>query len=436
MHPLAHIGIRLAAVVVVSWVGVYGYNYWKNKPVEKESKAKQEQRGKKKRSPGSRKNKIPKARIKGLKTEVVDFEPVDYQVEIRSQGIVKAVNVTSMTPQVSGRVIYISEQFQDGTFVNDGDVLIKIDPADYKTAIAAAEASLARSEANLAQEKARGEQALRNWQDIGFKEKPNDLVLRKPQLREAQANVKSATAALARAQRNLKKCEVIAPFSGIIRNRLVGLGTSVTANTKLGEILSTDFAEIHLPLTASQRDQLTDNPKPQISLLSAIQKNTGKEWKGKIVRELGEMDLASREHTLIARVEDPFNLKKTHKIPLRFNQPVIAKIPGNTFANVCVIDRSHVYGIRDIITVEQGKIRHMKVEPIWEDEKSIIVRADSIPSDRQLATSQISFAAEGAKVTVIDEQGYPVEQKKSETEAANPNKESKTVQKDGQASQS
>ena len=78
-------------------------------------------------------------------------------------------------------------------FSRKGRPFLVLDPTDFQTAKTAALARLARAEASLAQEDARAKQALLDWNDLGYTEPPTDLVLRKPQLKEAKANVKGCS---------------------------------------------------------------------------------------------------------------------------------------------------------------------------------------------------------------------------------------------------
>ena len=154
-----------------------------------------------------------------LKTEKVVLNPSTYGIVIDSQGAVRAQQETTITPLVSGTVMVIQHTFEDGAIFKKGDVLLELDPADLKTAVFASQSRLARAEAALIQEQARAKQARRNWQDIGYEEEPSPLVLRVPQLREAEANVSAAQADLEQSQRNLDRAKVRAPFDGRVKAR-------------------------------------------------------------------------------------------------------------------------------------------------------------------------------------------------------------------------
>jgi len=301
--------IPIIVIALATWLG------WKHlsQPLEKDKK-------KSAKNNHNQKHSAPKAtststktdkpvkktnkKRKGQQTTAEILTPVDFPVELITQGTVKTKTSATLNALVSGRVIHISPKFQ---------VLAMLDPSDYETQVITSSASLARAEAALIQEKARAAQALRNWKDIGFDEEPNDLVLRKPQLREAEANVAAQQASLDRAKRNLERTSIKAPINGRVRSRIVGPGQSVGASTNLGEIYATDSAEIRLPLSSVQLEQITINEQGEqsipVTLTDAINSNNTTIWKANIKHVEGELDESSRELFVIAHIEDPFGIK-------------------------------------------------------------------------------------------------------------------------------
>jgi len=275
-------------------------NIFSNKEEEKASK---KNKGQNKRRRSSSKGVI-------IKTKVMPLEKGDFTVEIHSQGEVLAHHNTSLTSQVAGRIIKISPNFENGAFFNKGDILLELDTADALAEIETAEAQLARAESAFAQEQARAKQALLNWNDAGFTETPSDLVLRKPQLREVQADVASAASNLDRAKRNLGYTKVRAPYNGRVRTRSVGIGQQIGTNTPLGEVFTTDIAIVRLPITPRDLEFYEPPNKPEDSAkqaenitFSSIVTKQGiqKTWQGTILRSEGELDPESRQIFVIAR---------------------------------------------------------------------------------------------------------------------------------------
>ncbi|WP_296051657.1 efflux RND transporter periplasmic adaptor subunit [uncultured Alteromonas sp.] len=277
---------------------------------------------------------------------LVDAQPVfteHVEFTVTSQGNVQPKHKTSIATQVSGRVIDIADNFVVGGFFSKGDVLLTLEQDDYQTDLSLAEAELAQAEAALQEEQARGKVAAEEWRSVNGVVPP-ELGLRKPQLAKEQANVKAAKAKLARAQRNLDRTQVIAPYDGIVIERNADLGQFVGTGALVGELYSTEVAEVRLPLTdadlafidlesgISHRNPVT---------LSAMVGGKLQQWQGTLVRSEGVLDTTNRLIYAVVEVLDPY-LRNSGEyiVPLRFGQFVQAVISGTDARSLIVIPRS------------------------------------------------------------------------------------------------
>ena len=142
-------------------------------------------------------------------------QPEMAALSVTTQGTVEPKRRINLVSEVSGRVIHVASQFDDGGFVQQGELLVQLDDRDYRAQFLDAQARLASAEQLLAQEQGRSKQARQEWRDIGSQE-ANELFLRVPQLNAAKAEVASAQAALDTAQANLERTQLTAPFDGRI----------------------------------------------------------------------------------------------------------------------------------------------------------------------------------------------------------------------------
>jgi RND family efflux transporter MFP subunit len=341
-----------------------------------------------------------------LKTEVLELQRSDFAVMLDSQGSVRAHFTTPITSRVPGTIIRIGGNFEDGAFFKKDEVLAELDPADFQSAVAAAESRLARAEAVLVQEEARAKQARLNWEDLGYDEEPSELVLRVPQLKEARATVDAAKAELEQALRDLDRTRIRAPFDGRVQTRGVGLGQAVGGSTPLGEVFATDFAEIRLPLSPRQLDFVTlpsrpGDPEVPVTLVDALGGAQSRQWQARIVRTEGAIDESSRELFAIARIDDPFGLA-TGTPPLRIGQPVRASIRGHLLREVFVLPRHALRGINRIYLVDRSPtaIRRHEIEPVWSTADVVVVR-DGLQAGQWLATTRLPYAPDGAPVEIL-----------------------------------
>jgi len=345
-----------------------------------------------------------------IKTERAILSRTDFPVFLESQGTISPHHATTVTALVPGTIITIHPSFEDGAFFRQGEILLELDPGDLQATLSSAESRLARAEAALAQEEAKAKQARLNWDDIGYTEEPSPLVLRVPQLKDARAQVTSARTDVEQATRNLARAQIRAPFDGRVKKRLVGLGQAVTSTTPLGEVFSTDLAEIRLPLSADQipfvslPKRESDPPVP-VTITDALGKrslSSTTTWEARIIRTEGTLDPSSRELFAIARIIDPFGLQ-SGKPELKIGQPVRASIQGITLRDVFVIPRTALRGVNRVFLIDPQNLTlsRKSLNPVWSTPDAFIVQSEIQPGD-WLATSRLTYAPDGAPVEIIE----------------------------------
>ncbi|MEM9282946.1 MAG: efflux RND transporter periplasmic adaptor subunit [Verrucomicrobiota bacterium] len=346
-----------------------------------------------------------------LKTEVIKLTRQDFQTVIQTQGEVRPFNNAILTAEVSGKVQAISESLHDGSFFDQGEILLEIAKEDFETEVIAAEANLSRALAAFAQEETKSKQARLNWNDLGYAEEPNELVLRLPQLREANANVKAAEAALERARRNLDRTQVRAPFDGRVLRRLISVGQTISPNTELATMFSTDFVEVRLPITArdlsflSLPESVKDSPVA-VELKDALSPESSAVWQAEIIGTEGALDPDSRELFAIARVRDPFSRQLAPDSagpPLRIGQPVLAAIQGRTLRDVHLIPRQAVRQLNFIYLVDPVSLtlNRREIQSVWSDQEHLVLADPSLTDGSLLATSKLVYAPNLSKVEIL-----------------------------------
>lgn len=350
----------------------------------------------------------PEARV--IRTEVLELRREDYPTRVRTQGVVRAHREAVLAAQVNGKVLEISPGLEDGAFFAKGDVLVSLDEEDFQGAIISAQANLARAQATAAQEETKAKQARLNWEDLGYQEEPNELVLRLPQLREAKAGVLAAEASLASAERDLRRASVRAPFSGRVLRRSVSIGQSVSPTTTLATVFSTESVNVRLPIPARdlaflQLPESSADEPVKVILRDALTPGSTTTWEGLVTGTEGQLDPDSRELFAIARVDDPFSLKPgTDRPPLRIGQPVLAEINGRVLEDVIEIPRSAVEDLDRIHLVDPETLllSRRQVDPVWSDETTLLIRDETIPDGMLLSVSKLAFAPEGQKVEILE----------------------------------
>ncbi|MGB3725166.1 MAG: efflux RND transporter periplasmic adaptor subunit [Glaciecola sp.] len=327
----------------------------------------------------------------------------DIEFLVYAQGAVQPKNKTMLSTQVSGKIVSISDSFNEGGFFKKGDVLVELESDDYKTDLLLAEAELARVQANLDEEIARGRVAEQEWSSVNSGARP-ELGLRKPQLAREQANLKAAEAGLQRAKRNLSRTQIRAPYNGLVKSRMVDLGQFVTMGSQIGQVFSTEVAEVRLPLTDNDMSFIGDlqNNQPEVTLSAQV---AGKKhiWKGRLVRDEAVLDEARRVAYGVVEIQDPYNMvSKQHQSPLRFGRFVSASVAGITAENIVKLPRFVMRLDGTVLSVKNDNtIQINSVDVVRADEDFVYI-GGGLPLDQKVVMSAVSTPYNGMKVRYLD----------------------------------
>lgn len=150
----------------------------------------------------------------------------DLPLTLELTGRAEAYESVSLKARVDGQVQAVL--FNEGGHVAQGDVLVRLDPADYEARLRQAEATLARDQAQLVKAQADVERAM-SLKARGFLSDAG-IDTARAAASSAEATVKADQAALDLARLQLGYTTVRAPFAGIVGARLVFPGTAVKAN--------------------------------------------------------------------------------------------------------------------------------------------------------------------------------------------------------------
>jgi RND family efflux transporter MFP subunit len=335
-----------------------------------------------------------------VSVEEIQYRPMTFSVS--SYGVVNAKYQTDMVSQVNGEIVYLADSFVKGGFVRKGDVLARIDASDYESALLDAQANLASAKAALTQERANGIVAEKERALITHST-PTALSLRKPQLAQEIARQKSAEAGLQRAQRDLERTVIRAPYDALIAGRDIGLGSYVSKGSPLGSLLSTDVAEIRLPLADKEMQYLHNKGIDARVSLSGDVAGHSRQWHGKIVRSEGVVDNKSRMTYLVAEVVDPYGLKTgaapAAKSELRYGSYVTAQIKGSHANNVAIVPRHLVVNGQIATLNDDNTLRYQSVDIIRQQGANVVI-AEGLGERAKLITSALDYPLEGMKLAL------------------------------------
>ena len=335
--------------------------------------------------------------------EVHELVNTDIPVTVYAQGVAMPALSIPLVSEVSGRVKWVSKQFENGGAFREGDVMVEIERGQYELDVARARSALANAEQRLL--RARSEMEARQGVE-GLD--TNDLGTGRAQVVQAQANVEAAKAELNVAEVRLSRTQIHAPFTGLVQEKRIGVGQVVSAGTKIGQMYSAGDMEVRLPLTDVQRQQLTlpvhgDDDGPSV-VFRARTGDAFHEWHGRIVRTESQLNQRNRMLNVVARVGPPAvtdqNLERLP--PLTAGTFLEATIAGETLKDVWVIPRAAMRADGVVWLVQADDRLHRRVvDPIHSDDTHIYVRGD-FGALSHVVTSTLDYAVEGMAARVMD----------------------------------
>jgi len=334
---------------------------------------------------------------------VLTVTPTEIDLGVRSQGSVIPVTEADLVSEVAGTIVWTSESFEVGGFLDPGEVLLRLDRRDYELAVASARAALAQAGVGLAREQAEADVAREEWEELGVGGAPGPLVLRQPQLAEARARAEAALANKRRAELDLERTAIRAPFAGRLRAKRVDRGEFVNRGVPLATIYAVDAAEVVLPVPDSELAFL-DLPLggelgrsgPRV-LLRARFAGGRHEWEGRIARVGGEIDPATRMVNLIARVDDPYRASGDRP-PLSVGLFVDAEVVGRSVESVFQVPRGALVGADRVWLVEGGRLVLRRVGILRADPEVVIV-SDGLSAGDRISLTILESAVDGMRVT-------------------------------------
>ncbi len=340
--------------------------------------------------------------------QTVRLEARTGPVVVTGSGVVRPRAEVALAAQVSGRAVYVSRDLVSGGRVAEGELLVRIDPTDYRNRV-----RQARAEPPPAEES----------QDSGcppawWNPPPPRSVLREPQLQAAQAGLDRARAQLEEAQIALARTEIRAPFDAVVRSKAIAVGGLVQPGQQLAQIYASDVLEVAVPLPDTTAillpglgggETAPGSPAEAIIDYGAIDYA----WAGRVDRLEGAVD--ERARTLTAVIQIPRPLTGARRVPGTGGAesgpdvqagPPPALLPGQ-FAQVRIegaapgvhfaLPRRAIGRGSQVWVVEDGRLRAVTARLIHTADDTALVQGGFAEGDR-VVVNEISGAVEGMEV--------------------------------------
>ena len=377
-------------------------------------------------------------------------------LDVSGSGTVRPQAQVNLAPQISGKIVYVSPSLVSGGRVRRGQILVRIEQADFENALRQAEAEVAQQRVTLLQEEEESLIAQEEYERYRQREnnreslspfasvdendyasrlisrpasstsqaenvqndEPSSLVLREPQRAAAAAALARAEATLEDAKLALSRTSITAPFDGFVRSESVDVGQFVNMGQTLAEIYAAEEVEIVIPLSTDEAalipnlwDKRAD--RNDIVIPSSVFVQYGGQmyrWNGYVHRAEAALDATTRTVDVVVRVPSPTNggelvelpgevdLLSSHVPPLLVGQYASVKIQGVELQNYFVIPRRALRVDDEIWTIKDDSLIHIApIQVIQKVEDEVFILGD-MNNRTEIITSDLPAVTEGMRV--------------------------------------
>ena len=394
---------------------------------------------------------------RSIKVEVQEAQFKDYPVTIKGYGDVEALNVVSIAPEISGRIVEVHPNLEVGEIIPKGEVLFKIDSRDYKAAYDQAVASveqlknsisrlkkqysidkerlitlernseLAKSEfervKKLFEKNNVGTQSSVDMAEQAYNNAFNMAAQLKEavdiypiQIKETESGLASAEAALEKAEINLERCTVAAPFNARIKQVslekdqyvMPGAGVLTLADDSILEIqvsLDSNDARKWLKFTdVEEKTAWLSNPENVKCKIRWTEDADNHSWYG-ILHRAVKFDQKTRTLTVAVRINAKDAVSENDSLPLVEGMFCLVEIPGKNLHDVVEVPRWAVTFDNHIYISVKSRLKTIPVEVARIEGDKAYISSGVNPGDKVIITrlvnpleeSLLDFAEAGSK---------------------------------------
>ena len=188
----------------------------------------------------------------------------DFPVYLSGLGTVQGFNTVQVRTRVDGQIDKVA--FTEGQLVNQGDLLVEIDPRPFQAALDQAKAKKVQDEANLAN----ANLDLQRFTKLGEFATKQQTDTQRSTVAQLTAQIAADDAAIANAQTQLDYTQVKSPISGVAGLRQVDIGNIVNASTQTGIVTIAQIEPIAVIFTAPEEQLPYINESQKIAPLKVV----------------------------------------------------------------------------------------------------------------------------------------------------------------------
>ncbi|MDT2075707.1 MAG: efflux transporter periplasmic adaptor subunit [Planktomarina sp.] len=383
---------------------------------------------------GKRRGGGPRERT--FAVNVVPFEVGQQIPVLKVFGEIQSQRSLDLRAAISGAVIDLHPNFQNGGQVQEGEILLRIDPSNAETGLALVQADMADAQANMREtnralqlandevsaakeqaalrlkalkrqndlmERGVGTEASVETAEFAASSAKQAILSRRQSLQATEARLDQTKArltrvmiSLAEARRNLRDTVLLATFSGSLANVTVVKGGTVTNNERIGQLVDPLALEVAFRVSTSQHQRLLNaDGVLRNSKISVTLDVLGAEMKteGALTREAAVVGEGLTGRLLFASLANVKGLRPGDFVTVDITEPAlswVAKLPASALS-----------GTNKVLVIgDDERLKEAVVTLIRRQGDDVLVRSREL-RDAKVVAERSPVLGTGIKVRVL-----------------------------------
>jgi membrane fusion protein (multidrug efflux system) len=292
---------------------------------------------------------------------------------------------------VPGRVIYISDNFKNGSYVKNGQVLAKLDQKRYLLEVEKLKSDTREllTQLEIRQRQVKRFKSMLSRKVISQNQYDNELIL----LSKNQSDYVRSKILLEKAEEDLSYTVLRSKFNGVLYDIKINKGQFLLSNDKVANIFSVDDLEVEFAVPSKIYSNAQNLIGKDIDVVWEASDTSLKTTKGKIIRTGGKIIEEEGGGKIIAKIDN-----KNLSIPL--GAFVRVSYPLDEFLNVLKIPETAMYGNK-VYVVENRIARERTVDIKYKGNGYVIIDGNLSDYD-QIIITKIPEKLNNQKVTITN----------------------------------
>jgi RND family efflux transporter MFP subunit len=330
--------------------------------------------------------------------EIVEITLSDQQPELELFGEVVSGRRSELRALVPGSMVSAGPNFKEGARVAKGELLVEIDPFDYRNDLAEQKALYSEAQVRMKTVQRDLKRIRELYDENNVSEQNLDDAVLAVELQTA--TLEQRRISLARAQRALSDTRLTAPYDGVVNAVSADLGKQLSVNDMVAEVIDTSRLDVRFTLSNAQFGRVIETGRPIEGRPVRVAWQVGNEtleYVARVDRVGAEIDSTTGGMEIYAAIEPDA------KTLLRPGAFVWVHIADKVFSKVFRAPESALYDSNTVYVVNDGRmaVRGIEVVGYFGNDILFIPRGEqSVQNGDRVIITQVREGGEGVRVDI------------------------------------